>query len=297
MHVVPSAARAAALTMRLVRFKHACFDADTSRVHTPTQQPGSTDAGFTMIEVIVVFLLLAVVLGFAFRPLLQGLSGADSTQAQALASQRATEALELVRADVQSAFAPDRDARHIRDVEKLRRALTDRTFVTYSDDFSYGTRRLDVRDIVRATPTELHVRSDVLAADRNAPVECVRWQVPPASSSTWWVRRTVYANERSATGTACSGGTITNDLELPSAPRIAGRTPTAAFAYELLQPNCSTVRRATVTGLDLNRIVAVHVTFVASGARRKAFALDTASTVVIPTARETTEYRRALGCG
>jgi len=263
----------------------------------PPTAHGAPERALTLVELVVALVLLAIVVGFAGAPLINGLRGSDDVQSRTQASQRASDATEHVRNDLAAALAPDRDARHVRGVEKLTRALLEPGYRTLSDDPSYGARQLDVRDVVRATPTELHFRADVLAADRNAPVECVRWRAAAPTSPQYWLERTVYGNERLATGTSCAGTALVTDMELPPTDRVAGRAPAATFSYEVLGSNCTVTLASTVSGSDLNRIVAVRVDLVGVGSRRASVAVDNATSVAVLTSRESTTYRRALGCG
>jgi type II secretory pathway pseudopilin PulG len=251
-----------------------------------------------MIEVIVVMILLVIVLALAGRPIIDGIRGVDSVQSRASANAAASDAMERIRTDLELARAPDRDTRHVRDVEKLRRALTEAGFVTRSDDPTEGARTLDVRDIVRATADEVHVRADVLASDRNRPTECIALVASSAASAEYSLVRTVYADERAAAGLgACGGAIVETATLLGPSPRVPDRTPDTTFAYQVLQADCTTRRVASAVGSDLNRILAIDVSVIGTSTRRSGVGATNSSTVIVPTSRDTVEYRRALGCG
>lgn len=237
------------------------------------------------------FVLLAIILAFASRPLIDGISGSNTIQSRTDAAGKASDAVNIISADVEMAFAPDRDRRRIRDIEKLRRALVESGFVAVSDDPADNGRNLDVRDITVAAPNSLSFRADVYAADQNAPVECVSYEAEPAASAQYKLERVVYAD------TSCSGSVLSRTTLLEYTPRIESRVPEEVFAYDVLAPDCTTQSRSTVSGMDLNRIVAVRVNVAAVSRRRESISVSSKSVSITPTSRDTIDYRRALGCG
>lgn len=242
-------------------------------------------AGFTLIELVVVMVILAIVMAFVGRALLDGFTGATKTQTEAITSQATAEAIDTIRADVQAALSSDRDRTKIRDDFKFESALKGEPVT--SDDPADGGRTLEIQDITKASPTLLAFQIEVNA--ENPGSECVQYEL--MGGSTFSLKR-VQSESR-----GCGEGQKRTVLKPMRA--IDGRTFDKVFTYNLLSDACTLEAepRETVGGAELNRIVSVNVLLGAAATRGRSVSTDGRQTVISVRSRETLEYRRALGCG
>lgn len=274
------------------------------------------ESGFTLIELLVGMVLLIILLAVAMIPILDGFSGAAKNQSSAMSEQAVRDAVDSIRNDVAAASAPDRDPRKVREIWQLHKAMVS-TAPVISADPADGGAILNVYDVLVATPTDLQFQADVLKGAANAGAECVRYTTSASGADPFWIRRRVYADALPAASlpnVTCTGAVAKDDYVIERSKFIAGRTPTQVFSYDLLcssdpvsgcggassEPaSCSTWSSgaAAVTGVRRNWIVSVNVNIGATTQRQDAVSERSDSTNMSVRSRETSEYRRALGCG
>ncbi|MCW2955555.1 MAG: hypothetical protein JWO69_424 [Thermoleophilia bacterium] len=252
--------------------------------------------GFTLIEVIIALVLFGVVLAFISRPFMDGVSGANKGTATAVAERVVGEATDRFRTDVQAALAPDRDQQHIRDASKLQRALTDGSFIATSDDPAALGMRLDVADIVDASPTRLVLRADVVNDEISPGSECVTWEASLNTSPRFSLQRTVRGGTSAA---ACSAGPIrSQEWLVRDVPRAAGVTYDNLFRYGVLQPapGCRVVVQPAAPAMQRHRVVAIDMRLSAIIVRGGAASEASDRDLVAIRSHDSADYRRALGC-
>lgn len=267
--------------------------------------PGTSrgaQAGFTLIELIVVIILLGMAMALVMRPLLDAFQASSTGQSESSVQHQAKQAMDTIWDDMVRVMAPDRDPSNIRDVVLLHRGVLGNTI--YSQDPRDGGAPLDIRDITVATATRLSVRGDFT---QDPGYECVVYDAPAASSARFWITRTIW------TTSGCGGTSRASYLVRPG-PRIAGRTPATPFRYQLIcsrdpQDGCGASSnapagdpcrpwtRTSASGAERNWITAVGVSFGAVESRGGGMAETAVTSWVTIRSRETSLYRRALGCG
>lgn len=273
---------------------------------------GKGQAGFTLIELMVSLVILAIVIAGLARPLL----GAFSTASQARSSQGAQANVlrtsDQMQGDLLATRSPDRNTSKQRGVDSLKRGLLiDPQGRAVSDDPSDMGRMFDIYDVLAATPTML--RLVVEEDDTHVGSECAQWDVAnTAATGRVSVRRRFFWTRN------CTGAARTDTMLVPDqafVPSFLGETraavppvlsyqlvcsPTAAFCngrYGSAGPGCQGWSATSAPGVARNLIVGVTIDLrsveqqagEAAGARAK-------SEITLPS-RESTDYRRALGCG
>lgn len=247
--------------------------------------------GFTLIELLVAMVLLGLALGL-FVPTIVGAFHSNRTSADAHTAKVAlTTAIGLVESDIRTARAPDRRVLTTSGLDDLRIAV--QTGSTMSG--------LDIRDVVKATPTELWVRANAVTEPAGQPiqVECVGYVADPARG----LQRTIGAS--ASTCPAPSGSTSTL---LPPVPSALATGP--VFTYHLLvnptagtanfdprasclAPETSTIGTAAIQLNQISSVTADLRSFVDSGSTYGDD--ETVATVGLRT-RAGGDYLYALGC-
>jgi type II secretory pathway pseudopilin PulG len=255
------------------------------------------ERAFTMIELLVAFVLIGIVCAVAASSIIRGFSGAANTATSASGRAKAAEVADRLGNDVRAARSVGRDGARIADVADLVRAVqTDG--VLYDIDGNV----LDWRDITVAEPNRITFQSDVVdeASGSQSLPECVTWQVD-SSAQGWKVQRTTRAY---ATGCANGGGTVLEDdamtpptTALP-APGTSG-TP-ALFAYVLAQrvgQGCgpSTLSR-TLSSDERNRVVGIRIDFSGLVVHREDASRTALRDEISMRSRSSADYQLALGC-
>lgn len=275
----------------------------TVRSSLPAFLPSSRTRteGFTLVELIVGILLLAIALTFIARPILDGLGGSSHADSAAVVEGEISNTAAKLRRDLAAAGAPDRNPNDVRTVEQLHSDLMAAPGTVTSDDPARAGARIDVYDVLAATPTKLQFRADV---DPAVGSECVTYDV--STGATLEITRTVTA------GTTCGGAVLSKDDLVPRQPRVAGVTPAGTFAYDLI---CSRSARdgcggsisrdcqpaatpsTSVAGVMRNAIVSVTLSASAVERRGNSYSASSEDVSAPLRSRESSFYRRALGCG
>lgn len=145
------------------------------------------EAAFTLIEVVIAAVLLAIVLAVGTVGIVNSIGGGSHAVAGSSVDAAMARAGVMFQDDVQRAVTADRRDNLLRDPAELQRALQ-RNAPAYSSDPS-DPRLLDIDDVVTATPTRMQLRADVHA---NPGVECVTWQATePRGTNQLRVTRSV----------------------------------------------------------------------------------------------------------
>ncbi|MBC7645091.1 MAG: prepilin-type N-terminal cleavage/methylation domain-containing protein, partial [Thermoleophilia bacterium] len=276
----------------------------TRRLHDGQQ-------GFTLIELMVALIILAIVVAALSKPLL----GAFSTASHARSSEGAQAAVlrsaDLLQADVLAARSPDRNTSRQRGVDSLSQALLrDARGSAVSDDPSDLGRSFDVFDILVASRTQL--RMVVEADGRNAGAECVQWDAEDtARTRQVYLRRVLYSNRN------CGGRVLASDTLIPRQPWVPtniGETSASVppvFTYHLLcNPDaahcggrfgssaggCRGWNSTNVVDSGLNAIVSLSFDMRSVEMHSGAPASSRSINQITFPAREATDYRRSLGC-
>jgi type II secretory pathway pseudopilin PulG len=130
------------------------------------------ERAFTIIELIVSFVLLGIALALASTALLQGVDGSDrAAEAQRLRTQF-DQARTMLAADLHSARAPGRDFAQLRDL------------MAFQQEIAKGQNALpdswDLHDVKQATGTQLTFVGDAVSdpvGGAMAGPECVSWRL------------------------------------------------------------------------------------------------------------------------
>jgi type II secretory pathway pseudopilin PulG len=148
------------------------------RAHGPTESTIRTHAhsgaerAFTLVELIVGFVLLAIALALAGSGLVQGLGASDrATEGQRLRTQF-DQARTMLANDLRSARAPGRSFDQLRDL------------VAFREEIAKGNNALpnswDLHDVKRATPTQLTFVGDAISDPVGGTFvgpECISWRL------------------------------------------------------------------------------------------------------------------------
>jgi len=244
--------------------------------------------GFTLVEVLIAMVLMAVVFALGSSFLTRSVASSSEANGDSRARAKALEASERFATDVRSARATGRDGTVVVGTNALIRAVRD-------DGNLYDTSGtvLDWRDVAVALPTRLVLQSDVVDTPGFERPECITWEVIAPSSASWYLQRTV----RSWT-TRC----VTNGAQLERtrlSDIVTGAPPTRMFSYDIARSAgtyCTTVGSIAPSSSDRNRIVAVSMDYggiVANG--NKASITGTANKITLR-ARLGADYQDAMGC-
>jgi prepilin-type N-terminal cleavage/methylation domain-containing protein len=256
------------------------------------------DAGFTLVELIVAIILLAIALSLAFSGLVGALSGGGTARNASVSDAAVYRTVAAFEDDVARAFAPDRDASKLRDPVDLQRALVEGTPAVSNDPSEIG-RVLDIDDVMLATRTRLQLRVD--ADTRRPGIECIEWNAA-AVGSEFVVTRTVLASP------TCAGATLVEEVFLRAAS-IDG-LDVNPFSYELMcrqglcagsqAPPVAPCRPWTVEAdvgpRERRWIVGVGASFTQVSGDGRQVSRTRANSMAGIRSRETAAYRRGLGC-
>jgi prepilin-type N-terminal cleavage/methylation domain-containing protein len=145
--------------------------------------PWRSDAGFTLIEMIVAMVLVAGLLATVSTMLVKSFGESDRAQAERTVADSTRRTFESFSNDIRSAQTPDRNPAYVGNAEDLGDALLQPTTTKLSMQMpgQPGVTTLDVRDVVEATNSSFAFRSDAVPAIPG--VECVRYWVQPTTRS------------------------------------------------------------------------------------------------------------------
>ncbi|MCW2962345.1 MAG: hypothetical protein JWM90_2732 [Thermoleophilia bacterium] len=253
------------------------------------------EQGFTLIELIVAMVLLAIALGMVSVFVLQSISGGTGARSGAASDAAIAAATVALEDDVAAAVTEDRRSNKLRDRVEFAQAVRSNG-VARSNNPSDAGRVLDIDDILVATPSELQLRADVDAA---AGVECVTWRASTTNG---------YRVERLVSGAGgCGTGSLSRRTHVSAPAGVTGLTATP-FSYQLLchrsscpgslAPASAPCRPWTSTnaaGGQRRWVVGVSARFV-NVTSDKAVAKASGSASIAVRSRDTESYRKALGC-
>lgn len=267
--------------------------------------------GFTLIEIMVAMVILAIALAAVSKPLMAAFSTASHTRSVENAQADVLRAHDRLQADLLNTRSPNRNTSRQRGVDSLTEALlVSPRGGAVSDDPADRGRTYDVYDVIAATPTMLRLVADV---DSRAGTECVQWDAAnTAATGRIRVTRSVFPN------TTCTGAAMSRDVMIPDQPWIAtsstdtrARVP-AVFSYQSVCSSagqfcagrfgsaggaCGGWTSAAQAGSGLNTIVGVTLNLRSINlTSNSAGAAQSSALITIPS-REAADYRRALGCG
>jgi prepilin-type N-terminal cleavage/methylation domain-containing protein len=272
----------------------------------PAPGASHSDArGFTLVELIVAMVLLAIALTMVTRGLLDGFSSTSDAITEREAQHMVDKATQQLTQDLRSARANDRNVNDIRQPYLLTRAIMLGTAI-YSGDCppSATCKLLDVADVKAATSTTFEFMADVDTSSVGA--ECVTYTIPP-SGATFWMRRAVTAYS-SATRTCAAAGASGAYLIRPQ------KVPTSAvghpvFSYQLVcnrsaagcslagGPKCTPTTQTSVgSAVARNWITSVTVDLTSLVERGESRSIDSLKGTASIRTRENHDYRLALGC-
>lgn len=260
------------------------------------------ERGFTMIELVVSFVLIGIVLAMAAGAIIRGFSGAAETSSSANARAKAAEAAERIGADVRGARSVGRDGAKIADVADLVRAVR-----TNGPLYDIDGNLLDWRDITAAQPNVITFQADVVdeAPGASSQPECVTWSVANATGG-WYVRRVARAYVDRCGGVPGGGGTVREDDALTSPtpatvrPVPGTRGVPALFSYVVAQRaggRCrAVVLNRQLSADERNRITGVRLDFSSIAVHRNDASHAALRDEISIRSRSAADYQLALGC-
>ena len=252
-----------------------------------------TESGFTVIELLVVIVLLALLISVAGRAMVDSWHTGKRSSNTTSAIGKATIALDTMGRDVRATQSPAR-ASSVANNDQLRGILlTDKPSQPLLEDVRF------------AGPTRLQLRADVVqdAVGSPATYECVDYHLDAKRNLV----RTVYSD-----WDTCSGATLADEIlvdALPSGEQsLSASNPlftytevfNPLFAKAVLDPNdCKTIQNqpGPGSGYLTNRIYSVHVnlqSFVSPDASTSG-RVELADDFDIIT-RNSHDYMFAMGC-
>ena len=278
------------------RLKHARERTDDRTVRPlPTHVAPRREAAFTILELVIGMILLGLAIGVVGQVVIQAVGGGAGARAGAVSDGAVYRAASMLADDVAAANTEHRRDNLLRDPTDLAGALQ-RNEVPYSSDPARPGMRLDIDEVVRATPTELQIRADV---DRAVGVECVTWRAVTAGG--FQLRRMV--------GPACGSASLSDRVLLESSNPAAAGIDTTPFAYRLVCSRRDCPNTGAPSGSECqpwiveNRAVRTEQRRWVIGVDAKlgvvsegAAAGGTGSMRIAIRSRDTETYRRGLGC-
>jgi prepilin-type N-terminal cleavage/methylation domain-containing protein len=127
-----------------------------------------SDAGFTLIELVVAICLLAIIIALITTALVKVLDSSSRANERAKAQRAAVTSQDLLQDDLRAARAYQRDTATITSVDELR------------DDIYYQLPTAkDIHDISLATSKAITFEADVFQGPGAPRPECVRWYQQP----------------------------------------------------------------------------------------------------------------------
>lgn len=264
-----------------------------TRPHARAYAREHGEHGFTVLELVIAMVLLAVVLGLASAAFMGGLGGSASTGLSERATTQFRQMTSMLEQDTRAARAPGRDVDVLRDRDAFAAQIrTGRSTLP---------RSLDVMDVRVATPTQLQLIGDVISIPGNATwggAECVTWQL--VTGASWSVRRTVSPDEA-----GCSAAGALTSTWIQSTQVATGAVPTRLFSYVL---GCDAAACAggggcqgsrpvgSATGVARGWVTQVRIDLDALVKSGKATAREQLTTDVTLRNRMSDDYQYALGC-
>jgi prepilin-type N-terminal cleavage/methylation domain-containing protein len=176
--------------------------------------------GFTLIEMVVALILLAVLLAVVSKFVIDGLTGANRSMSYEKALRMVDVAENTMTSDLRSTRARHRTTEWLRTPDDARVAiLYQREAIGYLNNGDQV--RLDVHDIVRADSRRFIFQSDIHTENRDSdgkPIpECVSY-VSATSDGKWSLQRIVASYDQSITRGCRAGGVRVLDRSVLIAP-------------------------------------------------------------------------------
>ena len=261
----------------------------------------TTERAFTLIELVIAFVLIGLVLGIAVTVIVRGFSSAADTSSTTKARADAAEAAERLGSDVRTARSVGRDGAKIADTADLERAVQ-----TDGPLYDIDGNLLDWRDVVVAAPNTFTFQSDVVdeRAGGTSEPECVTWSVANGAGGTgWYVRRTVRAYTNRCAG---GGGAVREDdaMTPPVKAAVQPRPGTSGvpplFTYMVARARAgacvTTPLSSTLSSADRNRVVGVRLDFSGVVQVRDEAAITSLRDEISLRSRSAADYQIAMGC-
>lgn len=272
---------------------------DCARART-IQEPCS-ESGFTLIELVVAGILLALVVGVAASTIIQGFKGAADTAATAGGRSSAAEAAERLGADVRGARSTGRDGAKIVDVAELADVVREDDAGRVGVLYDISGNVLDWRDLTEATPNSITFQSDVVdeVGGAQSIPECVTWYVADAAGG-WYLRRVARAYSSGCSG----GGRIHEDDAMTHPTRDLPRPGTsgapALFSFVVASRSGGGCASRTSAGPlsrgDRNRTLGVRIDFSSLARNRDQAGRAALRDEFAIRSRAASDYQLALGC-
>lgn len=253
--------------------------------------------GFTLIEVLVAMVLLAIAVGIVGTIVVQAVVGFRGANSGAVSDSAVTRSVDALTSDVAAAVTPDRRDNRLRDATEMSVFVRTGAVASASNQTTGESMPIDIDDLTMATPTQFRLKADV---DRTPGTECVTW-IAQTIGTTFTVERRVDP------WNGCGGGSLSKKTYI-SAPSTAAGLDTTPFTYQLIcnrtvcpgssaslaQPCRPWAVEGTVSAAQLRWVIRVDATFTqvaADGATG-----GEGATGVALRSRDTESYRKALGC-
>jgi type II secretory pathway pseudopilin PulG len=258
-------------------------------VHNRLADIREAQAGLTMVELVVVVVMLAMIIGASMDMVLDGVRSTSKVVATDQAGSAANDFLNQLSSDLKSASSPGRDPNVLGSSDALRQYLIG-TATPPAD--------ADPNDIAKAQATELWLRVDTLPepVGTEPQTECVGYFVAENN-----LIRNVYSDWK----------TCPNDTGVPLQSEIMvpniGDVPTGLFSYVLrhnaaatkvpLDPNdCVTESKSAANGRERAYVVMVKVNVEAIVKRGTVDGENKMRSGMDLRLRLVHEYQHALGC-
>lgn len=269
-----------------------------------------SQAGFTLIELVVAMIIFAVVLALTTHELVGGFGATASIMTTRKAEALVSHAADLMGDDLRSARSHDRNFDAIRQPLLLRKAIMRGDPITHS----VTGVTLDVADVKVAEPTRFGFLSNVKANPAGTPSvdpsECILYQLESAGGG-WQMAR--YVNDYAGAGPCGTGGVKTVVIPAQTTPM-----PSNAFSYTLVcnragvnglscngsvpaatppgSGNCAPGAATSVSGTALNWIMTVSFDLSSLVERAEHNARDQLQDTIALRTRQNRDYLYALGC-
>jgi prepilin-type N-terminal cleavage/methylation domain-containing protein len=254
------------------------------------------EPAFTMLELLVSMILLAIAFAIVGTTLVQALSGSGTSTSGAVSDTAAARVTARFQDDIAVVESADRKARLVREQVVLDAALRQDANAS-SDNPAAPNASVDLEDVLIATPTRFRVQAEV---DRQTTgVECVTWDAT-TNDTRFQIMRTV---QRSG-----CGATISEEVLLTGRSDARGAN-VSPFTYRLmcnrtlcgadsLAPPATPCQPWPATSVDDRKqrrwIIGVQANFVAHAGRSATS--SSANTTMNIRSREEHMWRTALGC-
>jgi len=262
---------------------------------------GVWEGAFTLIELIVAMVVMAIVISMIGTIVMSALRGSTDTRSGAVADATVQRATLMFTSDLSAAITEDRAQSKLRQPRVLREAVVNGTLVQSSDPAD-GGRIADIDDVRMATSREVQLIADV------APVkgsECVTWR-SRADAGRAVLERLIDP------AASCGNGALGHEIVMssPLLPNAAESASLDIFSYHMMCASdvCSAspapadnvceswIVHGAVAQKQLRWVVAVEVSIQSIIDEHRSAARSSAHLTGEITSRRAPTYRAALGC-